>query len=159
MNPRTLVAATVVALLSFAGCGNDDSSYSGSPSPSPDRATAVIDTGNEVVLVDVEVADSPEERATGLMGRKSLGEDEGMLFVFFEPTKSSFWMKDTLIPLSIAFIDDENKIISIQDMDPCREEPCPPYAPDEPYWAALEVNQGAFEEWGVEVGDVVRSNQ
>jgi uncharacterized membrane protein (UPF0127 family) len=68
-------------------------------------------------------------------------------------------MKDTLIPLSIAFIDDENRIISIQDMDPCTEDPCPGFAPKQPYWAALEVNQGAFAEWGVEVGDVVRSNQ
>lgn len=159
MDTTRIVFLGVALLLLLAGCGNEDSAYSGSPSPSPERATALIDTGEDVVLVDVEVADSPEERTTGLMNRTSLEQDEGMLFVFFEPTTSTFWMKDTRIPLSIAFIDDENRIISIEDMDPCEENPCPKYAPDGPYWAALEVNQGAFEEWGVEVGDTIRSNQ
>ena len=109
--------------------------------------------------MDTEVADSPEERARGLMYRKSLGEDEGMMFVYFEAQSGSFWMKNTTIPLSIAFFDHDGKIIEILDMDPCREEPCETYSPNKPYWGALEVNQGAFEEWGVEEGDILRSNQ
>ena len=145
-------------LLALVSCG-DDGSYSATPSPSPERAMVTIDTGDEVVLVDVEVADSPEERSKGLMNRKSLDADKGMLFVFFEEDTGGFWMKDTLIPLSIAFFDRDGEIISMLDMDPCRESTCPSYDPDAPYWGALEVNQGAFEEWGVEVGDTIRVNQ
>ena len=152
---------TCLLLASFvaSSCGDSGSSYSASPSPSPERAAVVIDTGDEVVIVNVEVADSDEERAIGLMDHKSLDEDEGMLFVFFEATSSTFWMKDTEIPLSIAFFDQRGRILSIKDMEPCPEEPCPGYGPDRPYWGALEVNQGAFEEWGVSEGDTIRSNQ
>lgn len=142
-----------------AACGDGDSSYSSSPTPSPKRAAAIIDTGEDVVLVNVDVADSDEERQMGLMNRKSLDEDEGMLFVFFEKNTGGFWMKDTLIPLSIAFFDQEGEILSILDMDPCKADPCPSYDPGVPYWGALEVNQGAFEEWGVREGDIIRSNQ
>ena len=149
---------SALLLIFMVSCG-DDGSYSTSPSPSPESATAVIDTGNEVVLVDVEVADSPEERAEGLMNRDSLDEDEGMLFVFFEANTGGFWMKNTRIPLSIAFFDRNGEILSIMDMDPCRESPCPSYDPGVSYWGALEVNQSAFDEWGVEVGDTIRSNQ
>lgn len=149
----TLLATLVVS------CNDDPGSGSAPASPSPERATAIIDTGEEVVLVDTEVADSPQERALGLMNRESLDQDEGMVFVYFEETTGTFWMKNTLVPLSIAFFDHDGKIVSILDMDPCREEPCRRYDPGVPYWGALEVNQGAFEEWGVEVGDVIRLNQ
>lgn len=156
---RLLTALLLVIALSGSACGSDQSSYSGSSSPSPELATTIIDTGDEVVLVDTEVADSPEERAQGLMHRKSLGEDEGMMFLYFEPQNGWFWMKDTTIPLSIAFFDHQGRIIEMMDMHPCRAEPCKTYSPDEPYWGALEVNQGAFEQWGVEEGDVIHSNQ
>ena len=89
------------------------------------------------------------------MFRESLGANRGMLFVFFEPTTSGFWMKDTLIPLSIAFFDRDGRIVDIVDMDPCKREPCRVYASDAPYVGALEVNQGFFERNGIEVGDVV----
>jgi uncharacterized membrane protein (UPF0127 family) len=149
----------VLSLLLLVACGNDDSSYSGSPTPSPARAMAIIDTGDEVVLVDVEVADSDEERALGLMNRESLDEDKGMLFLYFEPNRGGFWMKDTLIPLSIAFFDEKGEILKIMDMEPCENDPCPTYDPGVRYWGALEVNQGAFEKWGVSEGDTLRTNQ
>lgn len=79
-----------------------------------------------------------------------------MLFVYFEPTTSGFWMKNTSIPLSVAFIDEEETITQIIDMDPCTEEPCRVYSADRPYVAALEVNQGAFDKWGIGAGDTVR---
>ena len=146
-------------VLVASACDDASSSYSSSPTPSPERAAAIIDTGEDVVLVNVDVADTAEERRVGLMNRESLDEDEGMLFVLFEPSTGGFWMKNTSIPLSVAFFDQAGKILSILDMDPCEADPCPTYDPGVPFWGALEVNQGAFEKWGVRKGDVIRSNQ
>ena len=107
--------------------------------------------------VAVEEADSPAERQQGLMGRTSLGADEGMIFLFDDvadgPVTSEFWMKDTLIPLSVAFWDEDGRIVGIQDMEPCTEDPCPTYGSPEPYIGALEVNVGFFGEHGVTTGD------
>jgi uncharacterized membrane protein (UPF0127 family) len=88
------------------------------------------------------------------MGRTELGENRGMLFVFEEEQRLSFWMKDTHIPLSIAYIDSEGRIVDIQDMKPLDDE-LPDYTSSEPARYALEVNRGFFEERGVEVGDKV----
>ena len=117
--------------------------------------TLVIDaSGGEKVEVRVEVADDIFERARGLMYRKALGVNRGMLFVYPEEQRLSFWMKNTLIPLSVAFIDSERRIIDIQDMKPLDDEP-PSYVSAEPAQYALEVNQGFFETRGVKVGDSV----
>jgi uncharacterized membrane protein (UPF0127 family) len=89
------------------------------------------------------------------MGRESLSPYDGMVFVWEEPVVTSFWMKDTLIPLSIAFWDEGGRIISILDMDPCTEDPCPTYGPDQPFVAAVEVARGTFERHGVTLGDTV----
>ncbi|MCA3748442.1 MAG: DUF192 domain-containing protein [Rubrobacter sp.] len=88
------------------------------------------------------------------MYRTALGEDRGMLFVFDRERRLSFWMRNTLIPLSIAYIDSEGRIVDIQDMKPLDDDP-PHYVSAEPAMYALEVNRGFFEERGVEVGDTV----
>lgn len=119
------------------------------------NAVASIDTDGGSVLLEVEVARSRDEQERGLMGRESLPDDHGMAFVFFEPTTNGFWMKNTKIPLSIAFIGTDGFIQEIQHMDPCLTETCPIYAPAEPYDVALEVNQGKFEDAGIKVGDKV----
>jgi uncharacterized membrane protein (UPF0127 family) len=117
--------------------------------------TLVIDaSGGEKVDVRVEVADDLAEQAKGLMDRTTLGENRGMLFVYPQERELSFWMKNTLIPLSIAFIDSERRIIDIQNMKPLDDKP-PHYVSAEPAQYALEVNQGFFEERGVRVGDRV----
>ena len=112
-----------------------------------------IDTGGEEVSVDVEVADSRQEWSVGLMNRESLPEDAGMIFLFPEDRRGGFWMKNTLIPLSIAYAGADGEILSILDMEPCRADPCEIYDPGVAYRSALEVNQGAFAGWGVEEGD------
>jgi uncharacterized membrane protein (UPF0127 family) len=114
-----------------------------------------IRTDGGVVPVDVEVADDDEERSTGLMNRERLDPDAGMVFLFEEPLNTTFWMKDTLIPLSIAFWNERGTIVAILDMEPCEADPCPSYDPGTGFEGALEVNQGFFEEHGVEVGDTV----
>jgi uncharacterized protein len=177
------LAAVVLALvLMLAACGGDDD-MSGPPTTtvsqggtttteeSPPTSTeeeedgeggsqtgpvVLIETGTDAVEVPVEVADSPGEREVGLMHRESLPEDAGMVFLFEEDNVGGFWMKNTLIPLSIAFYAGDGRIVKILDMEPCREDPCPLYYPGVPYRGALEVNQGAFDRWNVAEGDRVR---
>ena len=163
--------AILALLLIMAACGGDESSAPTTTVSGPD-ATSTADepatttepeeTGPVVLLetaegeeieVPVEVADSPVEREVGLMERESLPDDAGMIFLFEEDTSGGFWMKNTLIPLSIAFADADGAIVSILDMEPCEAEPCEIYDPGVPYRSALEVNQGAFDDWGVRVGD------
>jgi len=103
--------------------------------------------------IRVEVARTPEERAMGLMWRKHLEKDEGMFFIFEEEGYHSFWMKNTLIPLSIAFIDRKGKIVKITDMEPLTLTSHPP---SQPVLYALEMNQGWFTKNGIRVGDLVR---
>jgi hypothetical protein len=129
------------------------------PAPEPSetgRAQVLIEADGGTVRLDVEVADDADERQVGLMGRASLEEDAGMVFLFPEPTAVSFWMKDTLIPLSIAFWNDDDRIVAILDMPPCEADPCPSYDPGVEFTFALEVNQGFFDEHGVAIGDRVR---
>lgn len=97
------------------------------------------------------------------MFRERLDPDAGMIFLFDErePVGSGFWMKNTLIPLSIAYMrrsGDGFEVVAIMDMVPCPAETvtCPTYRPGTPYDAALEVNKGWFEVAGVEVGAEVR---
>ena len=101
----------------------------------------------------VEVARTPEERNLGLMGRRSLGKDEGMLFIFETEDRHSFWMKNTLIPLSIAFIDRDRRIVWITDMKPLTLDS---HVPPKPILYALEMNKGWFSAHGIKVGDAIR---
>ena len=107
------------------------------------------------VTLNVEIADTPDSRELGLMNRTSLPDDAGMLFVFESTSRWAFWMKNTLIPLSVGFIDDQWKMVDIQDM---RVGPNPQtgrldiYEAAQPCRYALEVNQGLFVRRGIGVG-------
>ncbi len=92
----------------------------------------------------VALAETPDQRRQGLMGVESLPERSGMLFVFPEDTVAQFWMKDTLIPLDIAFFTAEGSLVDVQTMTPCREDPCPRYSAGAPYRYALEAAAGAL---------------
>jgi uncharacterized membrane protein (UPF0127 family) len=137
--------ALFLAALFLAACGERD-----------DRPRAVIESSKGEIEVRVEVADEETERMRGLMGRTELDAEAGMVFVFPEAVRGAFWMKDTLIPLSIAFYAADGRILRILDMEPCRQDPCPLYDPDVAYRGALEVNQGSFDRWDVEEGDRIR---
>ena len=102
--------------------------------------------------ITVEVADEPEERHNGLMFRKKLPTDSGMLFVYPEPQSLSFWMKNTHIPLSIAYLDETGRILNIEDMSPHNTQTVTSAAPA---MYALEMNQGWFADNGIERGQVV----
>ncbi|MFZ5475542.1 MAG: DUF192 domain-containing protein [Myxococcota bacterium] len=102
--------------------------------------------------VTVEVADDPGERERGLMYRDALGADAGMLFVYPEARERSFWMRNTKVPLSIAYLDSRGIVVHLADMTPHDESPVPSEAPAQ---YALEMNRGWFAAHGVKVGDVV----
>jgi uncharacterized membrane protein (UPF0127 family) len=124
------------------------------PCAIPDFARGTADLGTPPsIQIDVLIADDGEERAHGLMYRRSLRDDLGMVFRWDQDQDTGFWMKNTLIPLSIAFYDVNGVILRIMDMDPCDEEPCPTYNPGVMYRGALEVKQGSFETWGIDEGD------
>lgn len=102
----------------------------------------------------VELAKSQEEIRQGLMFRERLEPGTGMLFVFEKEGYYSFWMKNTIIPLDIVWIDGEKRVAFIgENTQPCREEACPPINPEKPAKYVLEVNAGTAKEINLEVGD------
>ncbi|AFG37739.1 DUF192 domain-containing protein [Spirochaeta africana] len=103
-------------------------------------------------LFEIELAITDQQRQTGLMHREQLPADRGMLFVFDRDDTYGFWMRDTLIPLSIAFIDVSGCVREIHDMRPLSERVT---APAVPVRYALEVNRGAFDRAGLSVGDCI----
>jgi len=115
-----------------------------------------VSSGERITELTVQVADTQEKRDKGLMFVDKLPENEGMLFVFSEKTNFGFWMKNTLIPLSIAFLDSDGEILKILDMSPCIEDECPIYDPELFYHYAIEVNLGWFEKNQIKVGDFVK---
>jgi uncharacterized protein len=117
-------------------------------------ATVVTLRGREgTARVDARVATAPEQRRRGLMHVPVVPAGTGMLFVFESERTGGFWMKNTLVPLDIAFAAADGSIVTILTMTPCEADPCPTYDPEAPYAAALEVPAGWFELVGVEVGD------
>ena len=125
------------------------------PDADPKEAMGVVVGGRTFAI---EVAVTPEERQRGLSGRESMPVDAGMLFVFEEERVLSFWMRETLIPLDIVFIDGEKRIVDIQTMVPELDVPTGDltvYLSSEPAMYALEVNAGVAAELGLMVGMVV----
>ena len=170
-HPILLIALSFAAALLFVtGCSDGGSSKTsteatsattaqGKTAPATTASSAessqtstltITNSAGESVNVRAEIADTEAKREKGLMGRTALAEDAGMLFVFDREQPLAFWMKDTLIPLSIAYIDSNGRIVDIQDMQPLDETPHPSA---EPAKYALEVNQGFFAARGIQVGD------
>jgi uncharacterized membrane protein (UPF0127 family) len=154
IDDRSSVSRLMALVLAFAAVACAEASSPGESAA--ERPRLVIGAAEGTVSVDVEVADEGFERRVGLMGRTNLPAGAGMAFLFPEPTGGSFWMKDTLIPLSIAFWDENGAIVAILDMQPCPDDECPSYDPGVDFVGALEVNQGFFDEHGIDVGDRVR---
>lgn len=153
-----LICCSLLVSCGYGGSGQPAATRP-APSPSFNTGTVLIDTTHGSVLVHVLVAQTPDQWSYGLMNRDSIPSDAGMIFLFQSRTSAGFWMKDTTIPLSVAFFDVHGKIQRIFDMDPCTKRPCPMYSPGVTYSGALEVNQGAFQKWGVSSGDTVHLTQ
>lgn len=151
--------ALLVACTSSQGQSSGETSDSPSESspttahqerlPPPGEAWVIF--GGDTV--QVELARTPAEREQGLMNREALPEGRGMLFIFQDAQIRSFWMRNTFIPLDIAYIDENLRIIDIQAMEPENEDPHPSA---QPAMFALEVPMGWFEMMGIAVGDQAR---
>lgn len=118
-------------------------------------------SGNTVCFegscIDVELATTPEEMTIGLMNRTSLPENLGMLFIFDEEGIHKFWMKNTLIPLDMIWLDENGKIIYIEkNAQPCYVLICPLFGPESSSKYALEANGGYIEKHKINVGDKAR---
>jgi len=146
MNSRVKNSFLILFFLccSFAACG---------PKKFAVRELPIERDGQVVAVLKAEIARTQEERAQGLMHRKTLPDGEGMFFVFERDQVLSFWMKNTVIPLSIAFIASDGRIIEIKDMYPLDTNSV---SSSRSARYALEVPQGWFSRAGVRSGDVVR---
>ena len=100
-------------------------------------------------LIRAEVAQTPEQRSTGLMFRQAMGQNEGMLFAFEDAGQQCFWMKNTLLPLSVAFVADDGSIVNIESMKPQTEDS---HCSTKPVRFVLEMNEGWFGKRGIKPG-------
>lgn len=144
VRPMLLLVAGSVLL---AGCSSDSSSGvddAGPASPSPSvgqRIEQTVQAELAGVDLELEVADEPQERAVGLMGRTEVPAGTGMVFLFDEPSSGGFYMFQVPIPLVAVFVRD-GVVVGVEQMPPCDEpQPgdCPTYAPDEPYDTVVET--------------------
>jgi len=146
----------LVLLVALLACGREDRQET---SPQREQTPSAGSSAEGVFIkvagnpVWVRVSETPRERERGLMFTDSLPPDEGMLFVFEREQILSFWMKNTPLPLSVAFIDREGRILEITHMQPLDEEST--HTSRQPALYALEMNAGWFEKHGVRVGDRV----
>ena len=135
---RRLGAALLAGLLAAAAAAQDG----------PQKLPAVpLRAGFHVI--QAEVARTPDQRAIGLMHRTEMGPHEGMLFVFERPAEQCFWMKNTLLPLSIAFLAEDGSVVNIADMKP---QTLDSHCSAKPVRFALEMNQGWFAKRGIKAG-------
>ena len=145
-----LVLAAVLAVGAAAALQRETAPAT-SAAPFP-RGTATIATGKRTIPLRVEIARTAEQRQQGLMNRRSLATYAGMIFQYPSTTRGGYWMKNTLIPLDIAFYDGRGIVLRTLRMVPCTADPCAVYDPGVAYRGALEVNAGSFRRWGVKRG-------
>jgi uncharacterized membrane protein (UPF0127 family) len=142
-----------VVAVALVACARGDNPLPTPPAGGFDPAVTVTFEGAPPLRA--EVASRPDQRQRGLMQRTELPAGTGMVFLFPERVEIGFWMKGTLIPLSIAYVDGD-RVVSTAEMTPCRDDPCPSYAPAGPYTLAVEAPGGFFPSHGVGAGTRMR---
>ena len=150
MRRRRTVAAILAAFFLVA-CSPEPAPVEDGLPPGLPRGTLSI--GDEVEL-DVAIAETLEDRTQGLMGVRDLEAGTGMVFLHEEEQLSGFWMKDTLLPLTLVVWGEDGRVGAVLDMVPCEADPCPTYNPGVPWIGALEVERGSLPD--VQPGDPVR---
>jgi uncharacterized membrane protein (UPF0127 family) len=140
--------------LSIVACGAAPKAAP-APTPAPVSGPRVVMPSGTVY--SVEVARTPEEKAQGLMFRESLAPRTGMIFPFEEAAPHHFWMKNTMIPLDMIWLDATGNVLFVSaNTPPCRSDPCPNYGPDAPAAIVLEIAGGLAEKEGVRPGAAIR---
>jgi uncharacterized membrane protein (UPF0127 family) len=142
--PRVLGTALVACAVNMGGLATGSAQATAAPQSLP---TTSLTAGMH--LIKAMVADSPEERSTGLMFRTEMAANEGMLFVFDDPAQQCFWMKNTLLPLSAAFVADDGTVVNIEDMKP---QSLDSHCSKAPVRYVLEMNKGWFAKKGIRAG-------
>ncbi|MDD0837182.1 DUF192 domain-containing protein [Curvibacter sp. HBC61] len=143
---HAFLAATLTALLPLGGA-------SAWAQEGPQLNLPRLKLGAGMYQIDVQVASSALERQIGLMNRKDMPQHEGMLFVFEVPAVQCFWMKNTLLPLTAAFVADDGTIVNLADMKPQTTDS---HCSSQPVRYVLEMNQGWFAKKGIKAGQKLR---
>ena len=152
---------TLVLVLS-AGCGGATAKAPTPSAESPTPAATPIVSGPRAVLPSgaiyaLELARTPEEQTQGLMFRESLPPNTGMLFLFGDAAPHHFWMKNTMIPLDMIWMDEAGGVLFVSaNTPPCKADPCPNYGPDAPASSVLEIAGGMAAKEKVTVGSIIR---
>jgi len=150
---RPTIAGAILLLLAACGAA-PKSSNTPAATPAPAGPRVVLPSGR---TYNLEVVRTPEEQAQGLMFRESLPEKTGMLFPFTDKGVHHFWMKNTMIPLDMVWMDAEGKVIFVSaDTPPCKADPCPSYGPDAPAVSVLEIAGGMAKKEKVTVGSSIK---
>lgn len=166
---RRVAAILLTSSVVLAGCGAGPRDERGAPPApaerpaAPGAAARPGDDGRraEVRIPDgtlfvAEIADTPERWQRGYMNRAEVGENEGMIFVFPYPEVHPFWMKNTLVPLDILWLDERLSIVHLEAMvPPCRKDPCPNYGPARKVRFVLELRGGTAARHGLKPGDPI----
>ncbi len=119
----------------------------------------IINNDKRSIIVQVEIANNPDLRSSGLAGRSQLGDYQGMIFIFDKEDRYSFWMYDMLIPLDIIYIDSRGVIVDIlKNQLPCSDQDCPSIVSPKPFKYVLEVNSGFSRVNRVDIGNEVIFN-
>jgi hypothetical protein len=148
-------ALASVLLVLAAACGaSPKASITATATPAPAGPRVILPSGSTYSL---EVARTPEEQAQGLMFRESLPEKTGMLFPFGDKGIHQFWMKNTMIPLDMVWMDADGKVLFVSaDTPPCKADPCPSYGPDAPAASVLEIAGGMAKKEKVTIGSSIK---
>ena len=121
----------------------------------PEKSIQITNSTGKSFNLSVEIASTPSQQETGLMNRTSLDKNRGMLFIFDAPQEISFWMKDTLIPLDIIYLDSNGVILNVIEADPCKISNCPTFPSNGTIKYAIEVNKHWSTENNIKAGDKV----
>jgi uncharacterized membrane protein (UPF0127 family) len=138
MNFRTALIATLLACVALAASAQEE------PQNLP---TVKLSAG--LHNIKAQLAQSPQEREVGLMFRREMAHNDGMLFVFEQPARQCFWMKNTILPLSAAFVADDGTVVNIEDMKP---QTLDSHCSAKPVRYVLEMHQGWFAKRGLKAG-------
>ncbi len=153
-------AVVLLSLLALVACTHaramTPSATATVPNPAlnlPQGTVTFTRAGTTELALHVQIAETDLHRQTGLMNVTRMSDRVGMAFLFSLSTSTPFWMKDTLIPLDIAFWDAQGHIVSVFTMTPCTADPCHLYEPALPYVGSAEMNAGLLAAQGIRVGD------